>query len=327
MKDLIEDIKTTTWSDRTKKQRIGFLNKLKKTISPQTKDFNFLSNVADVKDHIFASPNPASRKTNILIIKSILNNSGYTQIAKKYDALSFEVITDERAHRGNNVIDPDNWITFHDVLALPKKIEADIKFVYDKLFLSEKEINNLKTTQAKYKYLKLLTDYITLVLYCWQAPVRGGDWATVLYKKPKGDKFNTENWYNVKKQIIHWNTFKNVKSFGPRSFKLEKEVAEPLDAFIDILDFILDDSKYILNSIGLKNYISYSRESFSTYISRLLLKYSGKKISVNTLRHIYESYLINHRDYNKLTNNQKDEIHERLLHTRQTAGDYLLIEK
>lgn len=323
MKDPIQAIEKSTWADRTKKQRIAYIKNLKKILSPTSSDYSFLSNVNAVKDHVFASLNPTSRKTNILIIKAILQLIE-SPIAKKYEKLAQEVISDSTAHQGNNVVSKENTITFHEMLELPEKIKEDLIFMYDKVFLNDKEIKDLKTESARYRYLKLLTEYIILILYTQQAPLRGGDWATVKLRK---SKLNSANWYDAKKGVLHMNDFKNAKSMGSRSWKLEPEIIDLLDKYIDVLESIIDNPEYLIYNVNAKKHSIYTREIFSIYTARLLKKLSGKPITVNSLRHIYESYLINHPDYNKLTIGQKNELHERLLHSRGTAQDYVQIVK
>ena len=47
---------------------------------------------------------------------------------------------------------------------------------------------------------------------------------------------------------------------------------------------------------------------------------------MNTLRHVYESHITSSPDYNKLSINQKKELHSKLLHSAATGADYNKID-
>lgn len=321
MDDLENTITNSEWADRTKKNRIAFIKNLKKDLSPNTNDYNFLKNFKIVSKYILESTsNVSSLKTKILTIKSILKLAN-DKSADKYDKLSNSLIEKSDEMRGNNEIkDEDKWITYDAMIDIPFSIANDIKFIYDKLFLSYDEIDNLKTLSAKFKYLRMLTDYIIAVLYCHQYSVRA-DYATVLLKPSK-----TENWYDVNKSVIHFNDFKNVKKMGPQAWAVDEKIKIQLREYISILNYIIDSPKRLLYMVGAKTIKPFSRETFAIYIARILFKYTKKKISINTLRHIHETKILSSPDYNRLSINDKKALHARMLHSTATGQDYNKIE-
>ena len=323
MDNLIDKIDSSDWADRTKKNRKSFVINLKKKLDPSGKGYKFLNDFKKIKDYIYESENASTRKNKVLTIKSILTLIGENKMASKYDQLALSLIQDNETYKGNNIVDADKWISYEEMTKMPESIESDIKFVYDKLFLTDKEINDLRSINGKYKYLRMLTDYIIAVLYCWQPPVRN-DWCTVLLSSKLAKK--SANWYDQTRGIVHWFNFKNVKAFGARSFKLNAKVKNVLDEYLSILHFIIDDAEYLIYLVGSKTIKPFTREGFSTYTSRLFSKYSGKKISINTLRHVFETHLINSPGYNQMTINEKKEIHDRLLHSYKTGQEYLKVE-
>lgn len=323
MDDLLEKIDNSGWAQRTRNNRKSFVINLKKRIDAEGKGYKFLSDFSKIKEFILESKNASTRKNKVLTIKSILTLIGDSKTAEKYDALAQTLIQENEEYKGNNVADPNKWISYAEMIALPTKIADDIKFVFDKLFLSDKEINDLRTINGKYKYLRMLTDYITAVLYCWQAPVRN-DWGTVMLGSKKATK--STNWFDASRGIIHWNDFKNIKAFGAKSFKLNSKIKNELDEYLAVLFNVIDDADHLLYMVGTKTLKPFTREAFATFTSRLFSKYSGKKISVNTLRHVFENNLIKSEGYNDLTINQKKEIHDRLLHSYTTGQSYLKVE-
>lgn len=321
MTDYIKAIEDSNWAIRTKKNRISYLNTLKRNIDPDSNNYNFIKKFNLVSKYILDTiTNPATRKTKILEIKAILKLVN-DKAADKYESLVHTLIDDSNEYRGNNVAKAENkTVTINELINVPNIIANDIIYVYDDLFLSNDKIDKLRSINAKYKYLRSLTEYIITVLYTYQPPVRA-DYATVQFKPSK-----TANWYDMNKGIIHWQDFKNVKSFGSRSFKLESNVKDILNDYISILNYIIDNPKKLLYLVGSKDYREFTRESFSVYFIRIFDKYINKKISINDIRHAYELAIITDPDYNNLTLNDKKNLHDRLLHTSSTAQQYLTVK-
>lgn len=324
MDEINNKIKASGWAERTIKSRLNFIKSLKANIDPDSNNMTFLKNFAIVSKYILSTTkNPATVKTKILTIKSILNLYD-EKAANKYEKLAHTVINNAEEYKGNNIAkSPNKVISYEEMLEIPYLIEKEIKSIYDNLFLSTKEIDNLNNIKSKNKYFKLLTNYIISVLYCWEPPVRA-DWGVTILKPSK-----TENWYSPNKGIIHWQDFKNVRTFGSREFKLDPIIKDNVNEYISILDYIFNESGKIplrlLYMVGIKNYTEFTREKFSIYFTRLMKKYTNKDISINSLRHTYENYIIKSPDYNKLTINDKKKIHERLLHNFSTAQEYLTV--
>lgn len=320
MNNLIDTIEKSDWAGRTKKNRISFLNTLKSNIDPDSNNYNFLKNFNIVSKFILnSSKNPATLKTKILTVKAILKLAN-DRSADKYDKLANSLIEKSDEVKGNNVIDESKWISYDEMINIPNLIANDIKFVYDKVFLSYDEIDNLKTITAKYKYLRMLTDYIISVLYCLQPAVRT-EWGITQFKPSKD-----MNWYDVNRYIISFNEFKNVKKMGKISWVVNDPIRKDLKEYISILNYIIDSPKNLLYMIGAKTFKPFTRETFAVYVARLLYKYTNKKISINTLRHVYESHVTSSPNYHKLSINDKKELHAKLLHSTATASDYNKID-
>ena len=320
MSDFIKAIEDSEWAERTKKNRINFIKTLKKAIEPGSNNYNFLKKFNLVSKYILDSTtNPSTRKTKILEVKAVLKLLD-AKSANKYESLVHTLVNDTEEYRGNNIAKPENkTISYDELINIPNSIANDIIFIYDNLFLSNDEIDKLKSMNAKHKYLRMLTDYIVMVLYCNQAPVRA-DWGVVQFKQSK-----TANWYDVTKGVIHWNQFKNVKTFGVQSFKLESNIKDILDDYISILNYLIDSPSRLLYLVSPSGYREFTRESFTIYFIRVMDKYIKKKISINDVRHCYENHIIKNKNYNKLTINEKKEIHNKLLHSYTTAQQYLTV--
>lgn len=318
-------IESSGWADRTIKSRIAFVKRIKDNTAPDSNNLNFLKDFKTVSSYILGlTKNPSTIKTQILTIKSILNLFD-SKASLKYEKLAHTVIDKAEDYKGDNTIkDKNKVITYEEMLEIPYIIEANIVYVYGKLFLSHDEIDALKNNKSKNSYLRLLTDYIISVLYGWQPPVRA-DYSVMLLKPSK-----TENYYNPSKGIVYFNDFKNVKSFGKQEFKLDDIIKKPLNEYINILNYIFNESdkipKRLLYQIGPNDFKEFSREKFSVYFKRIIRYYLKKDISINAYRHAYENYIIKSPEYNKLTINEKKQIHNRLLHNISTAAQYLTVD-
>ena len=325
MSDIKKIIDSSTWAERTKKARTNFITKLKDQLDPSSKGLNFLKDYDLVSEFLLNKySNPSTRKNRVLDIRAILNLIKDDKTIKKYDLLNSTLINDDEEYRGNNIVkDKSRFIPYEELSILPKKIEDNIKYVYGKLFLSHSEIDNLKSKQAKYKYMKLLIEYIVSILYLKEAPVRS-DWCTVLLDHP----FENQNWLDSKQGIIHWNIFKNVKGFGKKEFKLNINTMSNLKHYIEVLKYIIDPNPgYLIYQMKSSSYQPFTREKFSSYFKTINEKYLHKPLTINDYRHIYESNIINNANYNKLTINEKRAIHDKLLHSVATAQEYVKVEE
>ena len=312
-------INDSNWAARTKRNRISFIIKLKKQLEPNNNNLTFLKDFKLVSNYILnTTKNPSTIKSKILTIKAILNLFD-TKSASKYDKLVYTVIHNDDLYKGDNIQNPKKFISYKELIAIPDIIKNHIECVYNKLFLDHNDIDSLNNNKAIYIYLRFLTDYIISVLYCYQPPVRA-DWATVILNSSK-----KENWYDYHKGIIHWLDFKNIKSFGPKSFILDSNIKDILSHYLYILNYIIPQPKFLLYLVNQKGFKPFSRETFSVYFIRMMKKYINKNISINDIRHSYENHIIKDPNYNKLTINQKKDIHDRLLHSVSTAQQYLTV--
>ena len=135
--DFIKAIEESNWAERTKKNRISFIKTLKKNIEPEGNSYNFLKKFNLVSKFILDSTtNPATRKTKILEVKAILKLLDEAS-ANKYESLVHTLVNDTEEYRGNNIAKPDNkTISYMELISAPSLIVDNIKFIYDKLFLS-----------------------------------------------------------------------------------------------------------------------------------------------------------------------------------------------
>jgi len=128
--------------------------------------------------------------------------------------------------------------------------------------------------------------------------------------------------YSERVLTFYLNDFKNVRSFGPQVITYSDPV---IYSYIEALtlqfghmpEYLL--YRYDKPTSTLQPFSS--RIMYGGYLQDLLKKHTGHPISINTIRKIHESDLIQSEAYRKMTNLDKKANHERLLHSLQTAHE------
>ncbi|GMF61690.1 unnamed protein product [Phytophthora fragariaefolia] len=109
----------------------------------------------------------------------------------------------------NNELTPEEekkYISYKEVIEVPKKVQKITVKKYGKLFLDKESYSNLKKSD-KPVYLRILFDFITLWLNV-HYPLRLV-WPSILLKSVEGANYLEGN-------NLHLNDFKNVRLMGPQ---------------------------------------------------------------------------------------------------------------
>ena len=195
-----------------------------------------------------------------------------------------------------------------------------------KIFLSRSEFEQLAKAKRT-DYLKLVFDYITLWLNV-HYPLRLV-WPSVMLTpevtKSGSPLRGSEGANYLQGNILHLNDFKNVRLMGPQTIQLDSTTMSLIKSYLEFLtDTVREQPSKLLWRIfnrqpGEYDYTN-SSNSFSQVISKLFMKYNGKPMSMNMIRHIAESHLIQSPTYAKLTNREKNDLHAKLLHSTMAAN-------
>ncbi len=118
---------------------------------------------------------------------------------------------------------------------------------------------------------------------------------------------------------LYLNDFKNVKTMGSQVITYD---SQDIRNYIKSLETYFGHlPEYLLYRWSRKGLLPFkSRIAFGRHLSDIIYKYTRKKVTINTIRKIHESNLIQSESYNKLTNSQKNEKHRALLHSTSTAN-------
>ncbi|KAF1785664.1 hypothetical protein GQ600_12195 [Phytophthora cactorum] len=227
-----------------------------------------------------------------------------------YNAVRKELSKQNKSEKLDNELTPEEekkYISYQELMSVPQKVKKIIMDAYGEVFLSNNELTK------RLAYLRLVFDYITLYLNV-HYPLRLV-WPTVYLRKVDGGNY-------LQGIKLYLNDFKNVRLMGPQVIELDGSTMNLIARFLHFLSDSLGQTPTKLlwrvynNSPG-----EYDNNSgFSSTISKIFVKYNGKPMSMNMIRHIVESHLIQSPTYAKLTNREKHDLHAKLLHSTFAAN-------
>lgn len=240
------------------------------------------------------------------------------KIIAKYNKILDVLKKEIQKKKGDNVvIDPSKWMTLEELENVPNLVEKDIVEKFGKLFITEKKYEKLSKAEQREYQKKLMK------------------WAIVyfnVFHTLRLDHFNVpltkmdpdENYIIRKKKslVFYLNKFKNVRSMGPQVIKYNDEkIMKYLNQFKIMYD---KEPTHLLYKIvqGKEGASLFtSKKKYGEHIQDIFKEYTGKPTDNSTIRHIRETYLIQDPKYQRMTNNEKDEAHRKLLHSTFTAQD------
>lgn len=121
---------------------------------------------------------------------------------------------------------------------------------------------------------------------------------------------------------FYLNDFKNVQSFGSQVLTYSDPVICSYIAYLSNYFGHLPDFLLYRYDKGKKSLAVFSsRIMYGGYLQDLFKRHTGFDISINTIRKIHESALIQSSEYAKMSFSEKRQKHNLLLHSLQTAHE------
>lgn len=288
---------------------------------------NTLDPLLDYKligDYIIKNFNSESSKRNYFntVFKLIKNNRKFSNTIKDYyDDKRRDATQAFNDARLDNTVKASETISFDELIHSPNIIEDAINKQFGDLFLNEKQYSKLDLKDKK-KYNRLLSDYIIMYIHSNRIPQRLDLFnLRIIYDKdiPTNINFLFVNKYKIELHLIH---YKTSKTYGPQIIQFSKENRIILRKFIRTFKMITGGEPNFLlykvdkdGSFNLFNSIA----SFSKYLTNLFKKYIGVPIGINQIRQIYETNFFNNPNYKNLSNREREEFSNQLLHAHSTA--------
>ena len=278
---------------------------------------SLLMSIYTAKESLILTLNALCKITNSEIINGV-ETFRYRSTFAYYNEIRKEISKQNKDDKLDNELTPEEmekFIDYDDLMAVPDKAKQYLIDHFGKVFLTKEDIANLKRGK-KADYLKTVFHYIILYVNV-HYPIRLV-WASVQLTPEDGKNY-------LKGNKLYLNDFKNVRLMGPQVLTMDKPTMTLINTYLNFLKTSLDQKPekllYRLYN-GTPAPFNYSRDAngFSKVISSLFIKYNGKSISMNIIRHIVVSHIIQSPAYAKMTNRQKNDIHAKLLHSTQAAN-------
>ena len=270
-------------------------------------DLKFLKNYKKIVEFLdkFALSTKRNYISSILVILKGYNKKSYDDVLEKYKKLLSElndeynkkIDSHEKSHKQK-----ENWMPLSELKKGLKIFKKEIK---------EREIKD-KAKPSK-KDMEILQQYVVVALYTLHAPVRLNYANMKIINSAKDIKPNI-NYLLItgrnKKQFI-FQEYKTSKHGGRKDIPVKKELNSVINMWLKYnkSSYLLLDSKdEPMNPNALGKYIT---KSFS---------FTGKKVTLNLLRHIYISSNI---DLEAIKKSQQ--MSEDMMHSQAMQEDYAKI--
>lgn len=257
-----------------------------------------------------------------LIYRRFFNKIGIKEQSDLFDTnrildiMNSSIRSDEYKKIGLNAIckalEGTEYYDYYNKLRnqIKNKIEYDKSYNVKTLPMTYNELLNVPNLVVNKDPLRELIDKFFIYMHV-KYPLRL-DYYNVPINPSNTDNISNYMTYKDKILTFYLNDFKNVNSIGPQVITYE-------DPFIDHYMETFQP-QYLLYQYLRGEYVIFtSKVAFGIHLTNLIRKYTNKKVTINDIRKIHESHIIQSPDYTKLTNRQKNALHAKLLHKTATA--------
>lgn len=278
-------------SESTKKNYIQRINRLKKLYFPDDNDYIFIKKPNRLIKKINGSEYPASTKRDYYIALYAVNPN------EKYKNEMYKFRDETNKKQGESTISEEKLINYDTLKNLKKILDIMPEDTY---------------TQVR--------DKLLISIYLLKPPIRNDLESVAVFKKDKVLDPNIKDSFNyIQKKdnefIFYLNQYKTVKKYGPKKIIYSKsEDPQIYNLFKKIIKF--NKPFLIVNDTNNNNL---DDKQISALIIKIFENYLNKHVSINTIRHIYETELINSEEYKKMSMTQKKAKHDELMHDFTTA--------
>ena len=234
-------------------------------------------------------PSPASLATKMTAFKAIVNIIkkkkgiwiGITEEYIKRITEIFNEVENKRMEQQKSADDLKKWLSWEELQDIPNTIVGAI----DALPLKTRNYNNRIFNLYQFWALSLLylkSDYLPRLDYHSMV---------VITTRTQLDKNVNQLLVNKKGITVFLNKFKNVRTFKPTSFKVNKDVETGLRDYLEFKKEQGIDSKFLFYNVSKK--IPYTSKRFGELLTRMFKLYSRDKkaINLNVLRKIKASFI------------------------------------
>lgn len=266
------------------------LNKLHKDLKIEDINNEFLNDYNKIIEYLDSLKSVDDKLANLNAIIKILDNN---ELKLKY----IELRTDLNKIKFDNYKDnikSNNFVDYQELLDISKNVNFSSKNI--------KEILNDILLYISVRYpIRLQLSNIRII------------------KNKKNIKPDINYIYiTVKKAQLIMQDFKNINSLGKTIIDIDNEDFIIIKEYLKFMKHFIDNQEFLLYNYHNK-LIPYTSDIYARTLKTILNKKLNKDLTMNDIRKSYETNLINSDLYKTLTNNEKDIMHKRLLHSMGIA--------
>lgn len=289
---------------------------LKKLGVTDPKDYKSLLNKNDTLDYIYRGA-VSSQKNKMMHLLSFLKAIGDEKLMNWYYTHFKETIAKAKdLEKDGKTNDSETYIPLDE---LQKKLAK-----HRPTLLNISKFGDL-TQSNKIFYLNQLQDYILMLLYIENPPIRN-DYAGIKVSNIRQDNCN-DNYLlmNTKGIKFFLNKFKNASVMGPQIISYTPNTNKYIKSFLTLLKSVYPTDNFIC-IINKQSCRPITKNELSHKIKSISYSMFGHPYNINSYRHMWETAIQSDPKYMNLPIKEREAIHKQLLHSMTTALNYKIIE-
>lgn len=303
MNELFQNIAPTT-----RKARINFLNKVGvKSVD----DYSDLLNVDKImNEYILDSPNVNTQATRIFHIIEFLKSVDNKPVLAAYTNL-MKRIKEESIKKQNDTSTTDRSDRYMPLGELQVKL------------VNKNPYPNFSVANASRNMIKAYQDYLLMCLYVLNPALRN-DFHNleIITKAAKLEDKGNFLVVNARALYIYLNEYKNSRSMGSVRINLTDYTVGIIRNLFKLYKALKITPTTLFNHISEKKVEPMTEDAIKKRVKTVSEQYFMKPLSINDYRHIWEIAIQNDDNYKNLNLNDREALHQQLLHSMNTALKY-----
>lgn len=336
-----------TKSESTLKGRVSYINLLYKQVGDSANDFKWLNDTERVTEATWSTGKLTTAKTRLFHVSEFVSRlpakEGVTKETKKYykeaaNALRGEASQQEKTNI-MTVAQASQYITIDTakrqlelrLIELFKKYNLKRTFPMGEDGFAVLQAMASSRTLGLYRFMKELQEICMLGCYIWQVALRD-DWSDLSIAYGRSKVPENGNWIHIPNQIkgkltLHLREYKTSRYYGNQIIEINEPLALCIRYFVDLLERATREkpTKLFYYSIKPDGTITLNKpQTFHRQLKRIANEILGVAASINTFRHAWEQKIQDNDEYRRMTVQERENEHAKLLHNMTTGQKYYL---
>lgn len=303
MNQLFQNIAPTT-----RKARINFLDKIG---VKSTDDYSVLLDVDNImNDYVLDSANVNTQATRIFHIIEFLKAVDNKPVLAAYNNI-MKQIKEDSIKKQNDTSTTDRSDRYMPLDELQVKL------------VNKNPYPNFSVANASRNMIKAYQDYLLMCLYVLNPALRN-DFHNleIITKAAKLEDKGNFLVVNARALYIYLNEYKNSRSMGSVRINLTDYTVSVIRNLFKIYKALKITPTTLFNHVSEKKIEPMTEDAMKKRVKTVSEQYFMKPLSINDYRHIWEIAIQNNDNYNKLNLNDREALHQQLLHSMNTALKY-----